>query len=79
MNDLAAYNDFLRLIGKMCKKRVTSKYFANRIGEDNRMLVFVDGKQIGFDKYEGNADEYNRKSNAFSKFIHHCYNDKLFI
>lgn len=33
-----AYKDFLKLIGKMCKKRADSKYFLNRKREDNRMI-----------------------------------------
>lgn len=37
----SAYTDFLKLIGKMCKKREDSKYFRCRREEDNRM-VFCD-------------------------------------
>ncbi len=33
-----AYKDFLKLIGKMCKKGKDSKYFANPKNEDNRMV-----------------------------------------
>lgn len=40
-NTSYAYTDFLKLIGKMCKKHKDSKYFANRIIEDNR-IVFDD-------------------------------------
>ncbi len=36
-----AYKDFLKLIGKMCKKEPDSKYFLKHKQEDNRM-VFVD-------------------------------------
>ena len=34
----SAYTDFLKLIGKMCKKDKSSKYFLNHKKEDNRML-----------------------------------------
>lgn len=37
-NTSCAYTDFLKLIGKMCKKHRDSKYFANRIIEDNRII-----------------------------------------
>lgn len=39
----SAYTDFLKLIGKMCKKREDSKYFRCRRDEDNRM-VFCDSE-----------------------------------
>ena len=38
-SDRSAYQDFLKLIGKMCKKHEDSKYFLNRKSEDNRMVV----------------------------------------
>lgn len=34
-----AKKDFYKLIGKMCKKHKDSKYFANRIIEDNRIVL----------------------------------------
>lgn len=37
-NETSAYTDFLKLIGKMCKKPAASKYFLNPIQEDNRMV-----------------------------------------
>lgn len=37
-NPTYAYKDFLKLIGKMCKKSVTGKYFMNHIEEDNRII-----------------------------------------
>ena len=40
-NTSCAYTDFLKLVGKMCKKHKDSKYFANQIIEDNR-IVFDD-------------------------------------
>lgn len=40
INDSFAYKDFLKLIGKMCKKDKNSKYFLNHKDEDNRMLFY---------------------------------------
>ena len=40
-NTSCAYTDFLKLVGKMCKKHKDSKYFAKQIIEDNR-IVFDD-------------------------------------
>ena len=37
-NDSDAYKDFLKLIGKICKKQEGSKYFLNHKREDNRMI-----------------------------------------
>ena len=34
----SAYKDFMKLIGKMCKKSIESKYFKNHISEDNWMI-----------------------------------------
>lgn len=43
-----AYKDFLKLIGKMCKKSSDSKYFSNRKQEDNRMIFDdFEHEQIG--------------------------------
>ncbi len=41
-----AYTDFLKLIGKMCKKDKSSKYFLNHKNEDNRMVVHEDGERM---------------------------------
>jgi len=40
-----AYTDFLKLIGKMCKKSPDSKYFGTREEEDNRMVVTASGEE----------------------------------
>ena len=40
-----AYTDFLKLIGKMCKKSPDSKYFGIRRQEDNRMVVTAAGQE----------------------------------
>lgn len=42
----AAYTDFLKLIGKMCKKEKGSKYFMNHKDEDNRMVVYESGEEM---------------------------------
>lgn len=42
----AAYTDFLKLIGKMCKKDKSSKYFSNHKKEDNRMVVSESGEEM---------------------------------
>ena len=44
-NDELAYKDFLKLIGKMCKKTLESKYFLNYKDEDNRMLCVEIGNE----------------------------------
>ena len=36
-----AYKDFMKLIGKMCKKSEDGKYFKNHVDEDN-WIVFTD-------------------------------------
>jgi len=41
-----AYTDFLKLIGKMCKKEKSSKYFINHKDEDNRMVVYESGEEM---------------------------------
>lgn len=46
-SDSHAYKDFLKLIGKMCKKDRDSKYFANPQNEDNRMVCgSIDGEHM---------------------------------
>ena len=40
-----AYTDFLKLIGKMCKKHEDSKYFLNPRDEDNRMVCDAIGQE----------------------------------
>ena len=41
-DEIMAYKDFLKLIGKMCKKSIDSKYYNNHIEEDNRIMFFND-------------------------------------
>ena len=56
----SAYKDFLKLIGKMCKKNKSSKYFLNHRIEDNRMIhnnsenehmISLEEKSIYNDRY----------------------------
>lgn len=58
-----AYRDFLKLIGKMCKKKGDSKYFSNPKQEDNRM-IFED-----FDhEHMLSVEEKTRYEARFSEF-----------
>jgi len=41
-----AYKDFLKLIGKMCKKSKESKYFGVHKNEDNRMVADSFGERM---------------------------------
>ena len=66
-NPTYAYKDFLKLIGKMCKKSVTSKYFMNHIDEDNRM-IFEDFEN----EHEITKEEritYKARYDEFLKFV----------
>ena len=61
-----AYTDFLKLIGKMCKKDKNSKYFMNHKDEDNRMVVSEAGEEmITQDKRELFQDRYE----AFKEYV----------
>ena len=42
-DETSAYKDFMKIIGKMCKKSIDSKYFKNHIVEDN-IIAFRDDK-----------------------------------
>lgn len=58
-----AYQDFLKLIGKMCKKSKDSKYFTQRIEEDNR-IIFEDFEHEHMIK----DDEIKIYAERFSEF-----------
>lgn len=62
-----AYADFLKLIGKMCKKHPDSKYFRNRIREDNRMVV----ERFGSEHMLTDAERphYQDRLCAFVQFV----------
>lgn len=78
-NGKEAYNDFLSLIGKMCKKDIESKYFRHHIPENNRMLPDKDtGAFIMVDKYTSNSADFNVRLNSFKAFIKKQYAQKSF-
>ena len=62
-----AYTDFLKLIGKMCKKHPDSKYFRHRIQEDNRMVV----ETFGAEHLLTDAERplYQDRFSAFLQFV----------
>ena len=62
-----AYKDFLKLVGKMCKKSKYGKYFLNHIDEDNRM-VYLDQKNEHMISDE-ERDIYNDRFLSFKKFV----------
>ena len=63
----SAYKDFLKLIGKMCKKSKSSKYFSNHKTEDNRMIHNNFKSEYMIRPEERN--EYNERYITFEKFI----------
>ncbi|MCR5147095.1 MAG: hypothetical protein K6B70_07150 [Clostridia bacterium] len=63
----SAYKDFLKLIGKMCKKSKDSKYFLNHKNEDNRML-YDDLKNEHMIKYD-ERNNFSERYEEFEKFI----------
>ena len=62
-----AYKDFMKLIGKMCKKSIDSKYFKNHIIEDNR-IDFYDDKNETMITSETN-DKYLIRKKELNHFI----------
>ena len=62
-----AYKDFMKLIGKMCKKSVEGKYFKNHIEEDNWMIFSDDNNEHMILEEEKN--EYLLRKNIFIEFI----------
>lgn len=63
----SAYKDFLKLIGKMCKKTKSSKYFLNHKIEDNRMIHNNSKSEHMINLEEKNT--YNDRYIVFEKFI----------
>lgn len=66
-NEKNAYKDFLKLIGKMCKKSITSKYFLNHKDEDNRMVCVENGNSHSILVEE--KDLYKEEFEDFKKFV----------
>lgn len=62
-----AYADFLKLIGKMCKKREDSKYFLNPIKENNRMVRGDSGEEHMIREEEKGL--YEERYRVFEKFV----------
>ncbi|RKJ41417.1 hypothetical protein D7X94_03765 [Acutalibacter sp. 1XD8-33] len=61
-----AYEDFLKLVGKMCKKREDSKYFGAHLPEDNRMVRTAQGEH-GITWEERSV--YEERFAAFRRFV----------
>ena len=62
-----AYKDFMKLIGKMCKKNIESKYFKNHIDEDNWMIF--DDNENEHMILDNEKDKYLVRKNNFIEFI----------
>ena len=59
----SALTDFYKLIGKMCAKPESSKYFGSRRDEDNRMVVLSDGSEHMLQA--GEAEAYAQRLHTF--------------
>ncbi len=66
-DETSAYKDFMKLIGKMCKKSIDSKYFNNHIIEDNRIVFYDDNNEHMIS--ETKEDKYLIKSRELNDFI----------
>lgn len=66
-NTTKAYKDFLKLVGKMCKKSVEGKYFKNKIVEDNWMIFEDDTNEHMI--LEEEKDLYLDRKNDLTEFI----------
>ena len=61
------YKDFMKLIGKMCKKSEESKYFMNHKNEDNWM-IYTDNSSHHM-VLETEKDEFTPRKENFTNFI----------
>ena len=66
-NTTKAYKDFMKLIGKMCKKSVECKYFKNPIDEDNWMIFEDDTNEHMILDEEQSL--YLERKNSLTEFI----------
>lgn len=66
-NTTKAYKDFMKLIGKMCKKSIECKYFKNPIDEDNWMIFEDDTNEHMISEEEKST--YLDRKNSLTKFI----------
>jgi hypothetical protein len=73
-----AYLDFMKLIGKMCKKSIESKYFLNHISEDNRMIVESFENEIIIASYDGYKDNFDNRKKIFLNTVSRCFTEKVF-
>lgn len=65
----AALQDFYKLIGKMCAKPSSSKYFGRRKDEDNRMVVESNGYEYMLSPAD--APLYAERLSTFLAFADH--------
>ena len=65
-SDRSALRDFYKLIGKMCAKPESCKYFGTRKDEDNRMVVHSDGSEHMLQAEE--AGTYAQRLHAYLAF-----------
>lgn len=73
-----AYLDFMKLIGKMCKKSIESKYFLNRISEDNRMIVESFENEVMITFFNGYKDDFDNRKEIFLNTVSRCFAEKAF-
>ena len=69
-DNATAYTDFLKLIGKMCKKKPDSKYFLHHKDEDNRMIC--EGR---FDCHTITKEEFVTYQERYNDFKHFVVNN----
>lgn len=73
------YKDFLKLIGKMCKNTMESKYFRNRRDEDNRMLLDLkSGNFVLSERYMPEPNIYDARLKDFKEYINTCCRNNNF-
>jgi superfamily I DNA/RNA helicase len=73
-----AYMDFMKLIGKMCKKSIESKYFLNHISEDNRMIVESFENEMMITSFNGCKEDFDNRKKIFLKTVSRCFAEKVF-
>lgn len=66
-NTTKAYKDFMKIIGKLCKKSSGCKYFNNPIEEDNWMVFNDDTHEHMILEEEKNT--YLSRKNALTEFV----------
>lgn len=66
-DEKSAYKDFMKLIGKMCKKKIDSKYFLFPKQEDNKIKFVTDEEEYILRGEE--AIHYETRWKLFQSFI----------